>query len=206
MKSNLIKSIFLTFFSLCFFSVGILTIHSASQSQISSAETSVVEDLENNVPDYVSIEEYLPDKSLSESSLISDDLFLYYENASDTSNSLKFKLKTNGGEVNEGSADVYQYVYYPDVNNLSVFYFYQITSTDLYINGEKQDLTGKTFATPSNQFFQNESGINLETYEVNFSNKKDDDKTISLVDSETGSLKTGRYTLETKIVLYTCTS
>lgn len=207
MKSNLIKSIFLTFFSLCFFSVGILTIHSASQSQISSAETSVVEDLENNVPDYVSIEEYLPDESLSESSLISDDLFLYYENASDNSNSLKFKLKTNGGEVNEGSADVYQYVYYPDVNNLSVFYFYQITSTDLYINGEKQDLTGKTFATPSNQFFQNESGINLETYEVNFSNnKKDDDKTISLVDSETGSLKTGRYTLETKIVLYTCTS
>ena len=207
MKSNFIKSIFLTFFSLCFLSVGIMTIGASFKTSTLNAETSVVEDLENNTPEYLGINEYSPEGTLDLGSLINDDIFLYYQNSSNTSNSLKLSLITNGATVNPDGADVYQYVYYPDENNLSVFYFYQITNTNLFINGVAQpdSLTGKNFVTNSNQFFENESGINLETYEVNFSNNKSDKKTISLVDDD-GNLIEGRYTLETQIVLYTCTS
>ena len=124
MKSNFIKSIFLTFFSLCFLSVGIMTIGASFKTSTLNAETSVVEDLENNTPEYLGINEYSPEGTLDLGSLINDDIFLYYQNSSNTSNSLKLSLITNGATVNPDGADVYQYVYYPDENNLSVFFFF----------------------------------------------------------------------------------
>lgn len=215
MKKTLLKSFFLTFFSLCFMCVGITTLF--MKEEYASAETVAVESSnelglkvngQNNTAPYFSIEEYAPNSAVSDAtSFISDNTFLYYVNAGGTSNTLTFSLKMNGAEVNEGAADIYQYVYYPDENNLSTFYFYTVESTNLYINGVRQTISGdKTFNEPNpNKFaFEHEDGAILETYELNFSaNDTTNPHTLSLLDEE-GKLIEGRYTLSILMTLWTC--
>ena len=58
MRKSLMKSIFLTFFSLCFLCVGVVTLFAKEENNIASAETVVVDGLENDIPDYVSIAEF----------------------------------------------------------------------------------------------------------------------------------------------------
>ena len=194
------KSIFLTFFSLCFLCVGIVTLFAKEENNIASAETVVVDGLENDIPDYVSIAEFetVDSETALENSLINDNTFLYHTNSTGHSNKLTISLKTNGRTVNAGGADIYQYVYYPNSEDLSTFYFYTIESTNLYINGVAQSIPAeKEFSYNTQQSFENESGAYLETYELNFANTNSSyytdtetelNRTISLTDAEGNAL------------------
>lgn len=213
MRKTLMKSIFLAFFSLCFLCTGIVTLF-MKEENIAQAETVIVNDLQSMVnnepselPDYVSIEEYAPGSTQADStSLISDNTFLYYVNASSESNTLTISFKTNGAEVNTGSEDIYQYVYYPNVEDTSTFYFYTFESTNLYINGVQQTISAdKEFSDTTSYAFANESGAYLETYQLNFSaNDTSATNTISLLDADNNLIQ-GRYTVEITLVLWTCT-
>ena len=213
MRKTLMKSIFLAFFSLCFLCTGIVTLF-MKEENIAQAETVIVNDLQSMVnnepselPDYVSIEEYAPGSTQADStSLISDNTFLYYVNASSESNTLTISFKTNGAEVNTGSEDIYQYVYYPNVEDTSTFYFYTFESTNLYINGVQQTISAdKEFSDTTSYAFVNESGAYLETYQLNFSaNDTSATNTISLLDADNNLIQ-GRYTVEITLVLWTCT-
>ncbi len=209
MRKSIMKTLFLTFFSLCFLCVGIITLFTEKEEMV-SAETVIVDGLEDNVPDYVSIEEVAAPESsdgTNSASLIKDNTFLYYVNASNQSNTLTISLKTNGAAVNQGSSeDIYQYVYYPNAENTSTFYFYTIESTNLYINGISQTIPAeKEFSHNTNLSFANESGAYLETYQLNFSsNNTTDANTISFLDEE-GNLIQGRYTVDITLTLWTCT-
>ena len=55
MRKSIMKTLFLTFFSLCFLCVGIITLFTEKEEMV-SAETVIVDGLEDNIPDYVSIE------------------------------------------------------------------------------------------------------------------------------------------------------
>ena len=216
MRKSLMKSIFLTFFSLCFLCVGVVTLFAKEENNIASAETVVVDGLENNIPDYVSIAEFetVDSETALENSLINDNTFLYHTNSTGHSNKLTISLKTNGRTVNAGGADIYQYVYYPNSEDLSTFYFYTIESTNLYINGVAQSIPAeKEFSYNTQQSFENESGAYLETYELNFANTNSSyytdnetelNRTISLTDAE-GNLIQGRYTVDITLTLWTCT-
>ena len=209
MRKSIMKTLFLTFFSLCFLCVGIITLFTEKEEMV-SAETVIVDGLEDNIPDYVSIEEVAAPESsdgTNSASLIEDNTFLYYVNASNQSNTLTISLKTNGATVNQGSSeDIYQYVYYPNAENTSTFYFYTIESTNLYINGISQTIPAeKEFSHNTNLSFANESGAYLETYQLNFSsNNTTDANTISFLDEE-GNLIQGRYTVDITLTLWTCT-
>ena len=113
--------------------------------------------------DYVGIEVEKGD-AVSES-LISDDIFLY-----DGNNSLSVYLKTNGITVNPNGGQIYDYVYYPDEDNLSMFYFYRINGVNLSINGVEQNLEQETykFNPPSNLTFENLLDVIPENFNINF--------------------------------------
>lgn len=195
MKTNVLKSFIFLLVSACFLISGIF-IMSAKKESVTFAETSIVDDIENNVPDYVGIE---GTGDAVSTTLVSDDIFLY-----DGSNSLSVYLKTNGGEVNSGGGEIYDYVYYPDQNNLSMFYFYRINGINLSINGVEQSLQDKTFTTPSNLTFENLTDVIPEKFEMNFASTSNDN-TISLL-NESGNLVEGLYTIEVEIDLWQCTA
>ncbi len=210
---KILKSFLLTFFSLGLFCVGAISL--SFKGEETYAETISVPSLENELPDYVGVEELLPtedsDEPLGdavENSLIDDNIFLVYQNGAGNSNGVRFSLKANGAEVNPDSTDQYQYVYYPNPNDLSTFYFYQVTGESLTINGQSANIDSKVFRNVTNSFFNNESGIYLEEYEVNFAinNIAQDEtsNTINLLD-ENNNLVEGRYTFSVNIVLWTVT-
>ena len=133
---KILKSFLLTFFSLGLFCVGAISL--SFKGEETYAETISVPSLENELPDYVGVEELLPtndsDEPLGdavENSLIDDNIFLVYQNGAGNSNGVRFSLKANGAEVNPDSTDQYQYVYYPNPNDLSTFYFYKVTGESL---------------------------------------------------------------------------
>ena len=195
MKTNVLKSFIFLLVSACFLISGIF-IMSAKKESVVFAETSIVDDIENDIPDYVGIE---GTGDAVSTTLVSDDIFLY-----DGSNSLSVYLKTNGGEVNSGGGEIYDYVYYPDENNLSMFYFYRINGINLSINGVEQSLQDKTFTTPSNLTFENLTDVIPEKFEMNFASTSNNN-TISLLD-ESGNLVEGLYTIEVEIDLWQCTA
>ena len=195
MRTNVLKSFIFLLVSACFLISGIF-IMSAKKESVVFAETSIVDDIENNVPDYVGIE---GTGDAVSTTLVSDDIFLY-----DGSNSLSVYLKTNGGEVNSGGGEIYDYVYYPDQNNLSMFYFYRINGINLSINGVEQSLQDKIFTTPSNLTFENLTDVIPEKFEMNFASTSNDN-TISLL-NESGNLVEGLYTIEVEIDLWQCTA
>ena len=203
------KSLFLTFFSLCFLCTGIVTLF-MEEENIASAQTVVVDGIKNNIPDYLSVQEIGTNGEVVNNSFIDDSTFLYTVDATGTSNSLSIKLKTNGLTVNPGAEDIYQYVYYPNADDTSTFYFYTIQHTDIYINGIPLTISEaeKNFNIPNEQelsFENHTKGTILEEYELNFSkNNTTDPHTISLLD-EDGNLIEGRYTVEIALTLYTCT-
>lgn len=210
---KILKSFLLTFFSLGLFCVGVFSL-SLTRNE-TYAETVTVPELENELPDYVGVEELLPtddtDEPLGdavENSLIDDNIFLVYQNGAGNSNGVRFSLKANGAEVNPNSTDQYQYVYYPNPDDLSTFYFYQVTGESLTINGQSANIDSKVFRNVTNSFFNNEAGIYLEEYEVNFAiNSIAQDptsNTINLLD-ENNNLIEGRYTFSVNIVLWTVT-
>lgn len=196
-----IKNILLSFFAICLASVGAFILTASRQEFITSAETSIVTDLKNNTPDFFSIEELNIENEAQAGSLIKDDIFLYN---SATNSHIKLSLATNGTSIN--GHDVYQYVYYPDKNNLSTFYFYQITGYNLYINGVEQTLTQNFVTGTGHSFANDQNNTILQTFEMNFSNAEptEPNNTFKITD-ENGKLIEGLYTLTLNVVLYTCT-
>ncbi len=193
MKTNVFKSFMYLLVSACFL-IGGIFIMSTKKDTVTYADTSIVEDVENNVQDYVGIE--VESGDAVSNTLINDDIFLY-----NGSNSLKIFLKTNGEEVNSGGGQIYDYVYYPDENNLSMFYFYRINGINLSINGVDQSLEGKSFSTSSNLSFQNLVDVMPESFEINFGNTADADDTFNILD-DSGNLIEGLYTLQVEIDLW----
>ena len=188
-----LKSFMLVLVSTCFLICGIL-LFSPKKDDTAHAETNIVDNIDNDVQDYVGIEVEKGD-AVSRS-LISDDIFLY-----DGNNSLSVYLKTNGDTVNTSGGQIYDYVYYPDENNLSMFYFYRINGINLSINGVDQSLEGKIFSTSSNLSFQNLVDVMPESFEINFGNTADADDTFNILD-ESGNLIEGLYTLQVEIDLW----
>ncbi len=228
MKS-LTKSFFLTFFSLCMMCTGIITL--SLQNNYASAETVVVEEINSfvnnavsDLPDYVSIQEYEPVTSSGssqavEGSLIEDNIFLRYTNTSNESNKLTITFRNNGGQVNSNAtSDIYQYVFYPNENDISTFYFFTVQSTNIYINGEQQTIDqSKQFNEQTTYTFESSNASNaiLETYELNFAdlsssyyqNNASDDEikhTYSITD-DSGKLIEGLYSVVITLSVYTCT-
>ena len=103
MKTNVFKSFMFLLVSACFLISGIF-IMSIKKDTVTYADTSIVENVENNVQDYVGIE--VEGGDAVSTTLINDDIFLY-----NGSNSLKIYLKTNGETVNSGGGQIYDYVY-----------------------------------------------------------------------------------------------
>ena len=206
MVGRIYKSIILALFSLCFLTAGMLTMQSSNYSY---AVTEVVDSVDTETPDYFSAVELSTSGDQVSGSLLDSNIFMYSANASNNSNSVQLSLLTNGASVNPGSAEIYQYVYYPNASNLSVFYFYQITNTNLYINGVQQTSIPENIGINHHtgiSFENYDSALELETYELiftNATNRTEDTNVINLVD-EQGNLIEGRYTVEIEMVLFTC--
>ena len=164
------------------------------QKETVTAETNLVESVENNVQDYVGIE--ASGDAVSQE-LIKDDIFLY-----NGDNTLSVYLKTNGETVNPNGGQIYDYVYYPDEDNLSMFYFYRINGVNLSINGVEQSLEQETykFNPPSNLTFENLPDVIPENFRINFGNTSDTN-TFKITD-DSGNLIEGLYTLQVEIDLW----
>lgn len=164
------------------------------QKETVTAETNLVESVENNVQDYVGIE--ASGDAVSQE-LIKDDIFLY-----NGDNKLSVYLKTNGETVNPNGGQIYDYVYYPDEDNLSMFYFYRINGVNLSINGVEQSLEQETykFNPPSNLTFENLPDVIPENFNINFGNTSDTN-TFKITD-DSGNLIEGLYTLQVEIDLW----
>ena len=133
-KSNLFKNVFYTFFALCFLGAGIFTLSQNENSQVFAEDTSYNQAITNNAPDYFLVKDTLGDIS-NPSSLIDEDTFMYFVESGNETN-LELSLAMNGSQVNtDASNEIFNYVYYPDENNLSLFYYYNIGPISLYRNG-----------------------------------------------------------------------
>lgn len=207
-KNNLFKNILYIFFAFCFMGVGITTLSLNTKEDISFAENVSNSQIDNqNIPDYFSAVEYLETSSEEEvydNSLMNYDTFMYFTEGN-TKNNLHLTLKTNGSVVNsESDNDLYTYVYYPDETNTSLFYFYNINSVSLYINGEYKTLNMGNFINSSGLAFANKSSAPLENFEMIFKSGATESNEIELFD-ESGNLIEGVYSLSLAITLHCCT-
>lgn len=208
-KSNLFKNIFYIFFAFCFLGAGIFTLNQKEDGSANAENTSYNQTISNNVPSYFSVKDRIGDAETgveNPSSLISSDTFMYYVDGGD-STELELSLAMNGGEINSAAAannEVYQYVYYPDPNNTSLFYFYNVGAISLYHNGSIVNLDDKNFVQDcGGQSFQNNNAP-LQGFEMTFKAGGDAINEIDILNSD-GSVKEGIYTLTLTITLFTCT-
>ena len=200
-----LKSFMLVIFSACFLLGGLFLL--MPKKERASAETTIVENVENNLPEYVGVSAN-GDETVTK--MIESDIFLF------NNNSLTINFKMNGNSVNEGGGEIYDYVFYPDENNLSHFYFYRVSGTvNLYINGVEQSLAGKEFNTQAISdsglplTFANLNDVVPESFEINFADtstlsEEEAKNTFDIVD-ETGNLIEGLYTLQVEVNLWECT-
>lgn len=208
-KNNLIKNIFYIFFAFCLFSVGTATLNIKHDTNYAVAEDISSESIGNqNLPSYFSKQEFLvsndSDRILNQNSLISADTFLYFTEGTSHSE-LTLSLEMNGHEVNtSNSNDLYNFVYYPDKEDSSIFNFYSINSINVYINGQYQDINMGDFITPSGLSFTNKSSAQLEGFEMTFNNNGTKKNEINILDND-GQVVEGIYTVSLTLTLYTCT-
>ncbi len=213
-KSNrFIKSFLYIFFAVCFASFGFMFATKPSANKIALAEDVSQTEIDNqNIPDYFSAQEYLFDGTESTenpSSLIDSDTFLYFSENS-TSNYLTLSLATNGNELSPQN-DIYNFVYYPDLENTSVFYFYSIDSVSLSINGQDQDINMGDYISYSGFTFpNNHSAAQPQQFNMTFTRLPDggaealENNEIAITD-EDGNVIEGIYSLSLTYTLYTCT-
>lgn len=200
-KNNLLKSIFFVFFSFCLLATGITTLNNKN-TNYSIAENTTSEGIDNgSLPSYFSAVEYLGDDKNS-SSLIDANTFMYVKEGSN-STSLKLSLTTNGN-LSDPSNDVYNYVYYPDLTDTSIFYFYSISSISLEINGEHKEINMGNYIKSSGLSFPNKPSTQLEQFEMIFNDKGVENNEIKIVD-DNGNVIEGVYSLSLTFALYTCT-
>ncbi len=213
-KNNLFKNIFYIFFAFCFLSAGIFTLNQKEDDSASAENTSYNQTITNNVPPYFSVKDTIGGVD-NPASLIDADTFLYYVDGGD-STELTLSLAMNGGTVNPTAAannDVYQYVYYPDPDNIKLFYFFNIGPTSLYYNGQDVNINSADFVVDcGGQSFQNNNaqlqGFNMtfKAHGIDSSNKAIpvSKNEVDILD-ENHKVKEGIYTLTLTITLFTCT-
>lgn len=203
-KSNLFKNIFYIFFAFCFLGAGILTLNQKEDGIASAEDTSYNQEISNNVPQYFSVKDKIGDVE-NPTSLIDQDTFMYFQDGGN-STELELSLDMNGSSVNPASAttEAYQYVYYPDKDNLSLFNFYNIGAISLYYNGQDVNLDDKNFVQDcGGQSFQNNNAP-LQGFNMKFKAGGTGINEIDILDPN-GKVKEGIYSLTLTITLFTCT-
>lgn len=202
-RNNLFKNVFYTFFALCFLGAGIFTLSQNDNNQVYAEDTSYNQEISNNVPDYFLINDRLGENA-NPSSLISEDTFMYFNEAGNET-SLELSLAMNGSSVNtDSSSEIYNYVYYPDENNLSLFYYYNIGPISLYRNGELLNLDGKNFIEDCGGYSFPNSLSPLQGFRMVFNSTGAGENEINLF--QDGELVEGTYTLTLTITLFTCSN
>ena len=192
---KLFKNIFYIIFAVCFLSAGLLALNASPQTQETLAEETSSQEISNsNLPEYFNVTE----KSFGDISneFVSSNIFAY-----STGKSLSLSLETNGSGVTN---EIYQYVYYPTLEDSTIFNFYVINSVGLTINGVAQNITKGNYVTNSTLAFPNYPANPLETFSMVFDELGEDDNAISILDGD-GKVIEGVYTLSLDILLVTCT-
>ena len=203
-KNYLIKNIFCLFFALCFLGAGFFVLNKQQNNFVAQAEvTSTDSPVDKNITyDYFRKTEYKNETAV-ENSLIGKDTFMYYNDG--TSNSLKLSLATNGSGTTEN--DIYNYVYYPNEEDKSVFYFYHVGLVNVAINGEEilnsENQTSKVFDASTGKSFPSFSSLELETFEMVFDDQGTASNAISIMNSD-GSVREGVYTVSISLILVSC--
>lgn len=215
-KNNLVKSIFYIFFAVCFLSFGIMISNKDNLNSYVVAENVSEEEIDNqNIPSYFSAKDYIETVENDEvvitenvNSLISSDTFMFFKDGN-SSNFLSLSLLTNGSEL-QPQNEIYNYVYYPDLTNTSVFYYYSINSISLYINGAYKEINMGDYIKSSGFSFANNASAQLEEFEMIFKALPDggeeamESNEIAITD-DAGNVIEGIYNLSLTITLYTCT-
>lgn len=205
-KNNLFKNIFFVLVAFCFLGSGILSLTKTENANLAVAENLTESNLSNqDLPSYFSAKEYLLTGDTSTenaSSLVSDDIFLYYKEGG-TSNYLSLSFLANGSQLSP-EYDVYNYVYYPDLSNTSVFYFYSINSISLYVNGVSQEIIMGNYISSSETTFTNKTTAQPQLFEMVFNDNGTNSNEIKITD-ENGKVVEGVYSVAVNYTLYTCT-
>lgn len=218
-KNNLVKSIFYIFFAICFMSFGIMLSNKDNIKNFALAEDVSQEEIDNqNIPSYFSAREYITDGTEdaegenndyeNPNSLISSDTFMFFKEGT-SSNYLSLSLLTNGSELKPQN-DIYNYVYYPDLTNTAVFYYYSINSISLYVNGAYKDIDMGNYIQSSGFSFSNNASAQLEQFEMIFRSLPENGEAgleaneIAVTD-QSGNVLEGVYNLSLSLTLYTCT-
>lgn len=199
-KNNLLKNIFYIFFALCFFSIGVMTLNTKNENYVKAEDSSSITN--TDLPTFFSAKEYIGD---TENTSAVADTFLYFSEGG-TSSTYKLSFLNNKDD-DTVAHDIYKWVYYPDENDKSVFYYYYINSVGLSINGVTQNEAMSDFVEDSGLAFPQEATINLQSFDMIFTNKSSDDlekNEISILD-ENGNVKEGIYQLSISYTLFTCT-
>ncbi len=218
-KNNLVKSIFYIFFAICFISFGIMLSNKDNIKNFALAEDVSQEEIDNqNIPSYFSAREYITDGTEDEegestdyenpNSLISSDTFMFFKEGT-SSNYLTLSLLTNGSELKPQN-DIYNYVYYPDLTDTTVFYYYSINSISLYVNGAYKDIDMGNYIQSSGFSFSNNASAQLEQFEMTFkplpSNGEAGLESNEIaITNQAGEVIEGIYNLSLSLTLYTCT-
>lgn len=198
-KSNLFKNVFYTFFALCFLGAGIFTLSQNENSQVFAEDTSYNQAITNNAPDYFLVKDTLGDIS-NPSSLIDEDTFMYFVESGNETN-LELSLAMNGSQVNtDASNEIFNCVYYPDENNLSLFYYYNIGPISLYRNGESINLDDKNFIQDCGGHSFPNALSPLQGFEMVFNSTGAGANEIGLF--QDGEIVEGVYTLTLTITLF----
>lgn len=193
------------FFALLFLSAGSLFLYKNPNTANAENIESIVVD-NSSVPDWIVKNEYIHTSiadTINPNGFINDDIFMFYTEAE---NSTLFTLSfaTNGSGTEETS--IYNYVYYPNIEDKTNFQFYFNTHVKLAINGQEQNLNNKNFIDSYNGSFTNLSKVNPEKFAISFGSEDGDNQICVTQEDENGnvSVKEGMYTLDISLALYTC--
>ena len=198
MKKNLFKNIFYIFFAFCFLSAGIFALNLNPNKAF--AENTSEEEITNiDIPDYFDATQYDGNEK-NPSSLIGSNIFMYYPNQT-----LKLSLLTNGA-FNAGSFDAYEYVYYPNPDDISTFYSYHVTSFGLKVNGVEQDISINDYVVSTGYSFNNLSSVELKSFEMIFGTETptSENHMFKITDDSENVIE-GVYTLTLNYTLLYCT-
>ncbi len=213
-KNYLIKNIFYIFLTICFLGAGFFVLHKSTACFSASALDTSFDTADENtgLENYFLQKEYLANEDGSldenESSLIGDGIFMYYNETGN--NLLKLFVSTNG--VGEEGAEVYNYVYYPNPEDKSTFYFFNFSNLTLSINGEVQTLPAdKKYINTTNFTFANyNDALFVQTFSMVFDKDGTRDDAFSFMttapDGETRILNEGLYTVSFNITPFLCTN
>ena len=184
---------------------GILSMSAVTQTKkVLAEDVSSTTIVNADTPSYFGVKQYTGDVE-NTASLIDSNIFMF-----SAGESLKLSLKTNT-EVTEGMADIYEYVYYPNPADISTFYFYQVNTFGLSVNGVSQTLPANSYEIVTEYMFTRQlSSINLESFEINFGATENEttgstsNNAYKITNNE-GNVVEGVYTLTLNLTLFTCT-